>query len=56
MDLLYFLSGLVILGFAGEATLRGTVGIAQRLNISTAVIGVIVVGLGTTLPELIVCF
>lgn len=55
MDLLYFLSGLVILGFAGEATLRGAVGLAQRLSISPAVIGLTVVGFGTSLPELMVC-
>ena len=55
MDLLYIPSGLVILGFAGGATLRGAVGMAQRLNISLAVIGLTVVGLGTSLSELIVC-
>ena len=55
MDLIYFIAGLVILGFAGEATLRGAVGLAQRLNISPAMIGLTVVGLGTSLPELVVC-
>jgi Ca2+/Na+ antiporter len=55
MDTIYFLSGLVILGFAGEATLRGAVGMAHRLNISPAVIGLTVVGFGTSLPELVVC-
>ena len=55
MDLIYFIAGLIILGFAGEATLRGAVGLAQRLNISPAMIGLTVVGLGTSLPELVVC-
>ena len=55
MDIIYFLSGLVILGFAGEATLRGAVGLAHHLNISPAVIGLTVVGFGTSLPELVVC-
>ena len=54
MNLPCFLSGLVILGFAGEAMLRGAFGMAKRPNISTAVIGLTVVGLGTSLPELIV--
>ena len=54
MSLLYFLSALVILGFAGEAMLRGAFGMAKRPNISTAVIRLTVVGLGTSLPELIV--
>ena len=52
MDLLYIPSGLVILGFAGEAMLRGAFGMAKCPNISTAVIGLTVVGLGTSLPEL----
>tara|TARA_Y100000766_G_C18831688_1_gene568382 strand:- start:210 stop:380 length:171 start_codon:yes stop_codon:yes gene_type:complete len=55
MDLLYFLSGLAIPGFAGEATLRGASGMTQRLKISPAVIGLTVVGFGTSLPELFVC-
>ncbi len=46
--------GLVILGFAGEAMLSGVVAIAKRPNISTAVIGLTVIGLGTSLPELTV--
>ena len=55
MDIIYFVSGLVILGFAGEATLRGAVGLAHHLDISPAVIGLTVVGFGTSLPELVVC-
>lgn len=55
MDIIYLLGGLVLLGFAGEATLRGAVGLAQRLGISPAVIGLTVVGFGTSLPELMVC-
>jgi cation:H+ antiporter len=55
VDIIYLLSGLLILGLAGEATLRGAVGLAHRLNISPAVIGLTVIGFGTSLPELVVC-
>lgn len=55
MDLLLFFSGLAILAIAGEATLRGAVGLARRFAISPAMIGLTVVGIGTSLPELVVC-
>ncbi|MEL0019017.1 MAG: hypothetical protein VW709_04030, partial [Rickettsiales bacterium] len=55
MDFLFFFGGLIILGVAGEATLRGAVGLAKRFDISPAVIGLTVVGFGTSLPELVVC-
>ena len=55
MDVLLFFSGLAILAIAGEATLRGAVGLARQLDISPAVIGLTVVGIGTSLPELVVC-
>jgi len=55
MDFLFFFGGLIILGVSGEATLRGAVGLAKRFDISPAVIGLTVVGFGTSLPELVVC-
>jgi cation:H+ antiporter len=55
VDIFFVISGLAILLIAGEATLRGAIGLARSLNVSPAVIGMTVVGLGTSLPELVVC-
>lgn len=48
------LAGLVGLFFGGEALVRGSVGIAQRLAMSPLLIGLTVVGFGTSTPELLV--
>lgn len=54
MDYLYILIGLVGLFFGGEALVRGSVNIARRMSISPLVIGLTVVGFGTSTPELLV--
>ncbi|WP_297772349.1 calcium/sodium antiporter [uncultured Roseovarius sp.] len=54
MDYIYILCGLVGLLFGGEALVRGSVGIARRLAISPLLIGLTVVGFGTSTPELLV--
>ncbi len=54
MDLFFVLTGLAILLGAGEATLRGAIAMARLLRVSPAVIGLTVVGLGTSAPELVV--
>lgn len=54
MDYLYLLVGLVGLFFGGEALVRGSVGIARRLAIPPLLIGLTVVGFGTSTPELLV--
>ena len=46
--------GLIILFAGGEATLRGAVSLARMLGVSTAMIGLTVVGFGTSAPELVV--
>jgi len=53
-DLLFTVAGLVILVFAGEATVRGAVGLARILGVSPAMIGLTVVAFGTSAPELVV--
>jgi cation:H+ antiporter len=53
-DILLVLLGLTVLVAAGEATLRGAVGLARKLNIPPAAIGLTIVGFGTSLPELVV--
>ncbi|MGX0876269.1 cation:H+ antiporter [Roseovarius sp. MBR-154] len=54
MDYLYLLAGLVGLFIGGEALVRGSVGIARRLSIPPLLIGLTVVGFGTSTPELLV--
>ncbi|WP_108483630.1 calcium/sodium antiporter [Oceaniglobus ichthyenteri] len=54
MDYLYIIAGLVGLFFGGEALVRGSVDIARRMAISPLLIGLTVVGFGTSTPELLV--
>ena len=54
MDYLYIVIGLIGLFFGGEALVKGSVKIAQRLSISPLMIGLTVVGFGTSTPELLV--
>ena len=51
MDYLYLIAGLVGLFFGGEALVRGSVGIARRMAIPPLLIGLTVVGFGTSTPE-----
>jgi len=54
IDSVYIAIGLIILFVGGEATLRGAVSLARTLGVSAAMIGLIVVGFGTSAPELVV--
>lgn len=54
MDYLLIIGGLALLFVGGEALVRGSVAISQRLGISAILIGVVVVGFGTSTPELLV--
>lgn len=54
MDWLLLLGGLVALFVGGEALVRGAVAVARRLGISPLLIGLTVVGFGTSTPELLV--
>lgn len=47
------LIGLVLLTVGGELLVRGSVAIATRLNVSKLVIGLTLVGFGTSTPELL---
>lgn len=51
---LYLIAGLLILIAGGEFLVRGGVSLAGHLRISTMVVGVTVVSLGTSAPELVV--
>lgn len=54
MDYVYLVAGLIGLFFGGEALVRGSVGIARRMAIPPLLIGLTVVGFGTSTPELLV--
>ncbi|MEM7661069.1 MAG: calcium/sodium antiporter [Pseudomonadota bacterium] len=53
MSYIFILGGLVLLFFGGEAVVRGSVGVARRLGVSELVIGLTLVGFGTSAPELV---
>lgn len=50
---LALLGGLVLLFVAGELLVRGSVALAIRLGVSPLMIGLTVVGFGTSMPELV---
>ncbi|MEX1233978.1 MAG: calcium/sodium antiporter [Roseovarius sp.] len=54
MDYLYVALGLIGLFLGGDALVRGAVGFARRMAISPLLIGLTVVGFGTSTPELLV--
>lgn len=54
MSYVFLLAGLIGLFFGGEALVRGSVGIARRMAIPPLLIGLTVVGFGTSTPELLV--
>ena len=51
--ILFVLAGLVGLFVGGELLVRGAVGIARRAGLSPVLTGVVIVGLGTSMPELV---
>lgn len=53
-SILSLIAGFIVLGFAGEALLRGAVTVAKQLNVSPLVIGLTIIAFGTSAPELTV--
>lgn len=51
-DILFLLLGLVLLITGGDLLVRGAVRIAERLRLSPMLIGLTIVGMGTSTPEL----
>lgn len=49
---LFVLGGLILLIAGGEALVRGSATAAQRLRISPLIVGLVLVGFGTSMPEL----
>ncbi|MDH3585428.1 MAG: calcium/sodium antiporter, partial [Phycisphaerae bacterium] len=54
MNLLWLAAGFVLLIVGGETLVRGSVGLARAMGISTLVVGLTVVAFGTSAPELAV--
>lgn len=54
MEYLYIAGGFLLLFAGGESLLRGSVALAERFKLSKLLIGMVIVGFGTSLPELIV--
>ncbi|MCG8689877.1 MAG: calcium/sodium antiporter [Minwuiales bacterium] len=48
-------AGLVFLLIGGEVLVRGTVSLAERMGVSKLIIGLTIVSVGTSAPELFVC-
>lgn len=53
MTILALLGGLVLLVIGGELLVRGSVRVAERLGVSPLLIGLTLVGFGTSTPELV---
>lgn len=54
IDLLFVLVGVLLLTGGGEALIRGSLAAAQRLGVSPLLCGLLIVGFGTSAPELVV--
>ena len=46
--------GIILLSFGGDFLVRGSIGLARKINISPMIIGIVIIGLGTSLPEIFV--
>ena len=53
-DIAYLVAGAILLFGGGEFLVRGSVAIATRYGISKLVVGLVIVGFGTSAPELLV--
>lgn len=47
-----FIIGLFLLAFGGDTLVKGAVGLANKMNLSPLLIGIVLVGFGTSTPEL----
>ena len=55
IDILTLLAGFILLVVGGELLVRGSVAVAKRLGLSQLLIGLTLVGFGTSMPELATC-
>ena len=56
MSILFVLVGLTLLVIGGDILVKGAVAVATRLGMSKALIGVTLVGFGTSMPEFVATF
>ncbi|MDH3235558.1 MAG: calcium/sodium antiporter [Alphaproteobacteria bacterium] len=54
MTALLLVGGLALLLIGGEALVRGSVAIAERYRLSPLLVGMVIAGFGTSMPELVV--
>lgn len=54
MDFMYIIAGLLLLVAGGEGLVRGSVSLAERFGVSKLLVGMVIVGFGTSTPELLV--
>ena len=54
INILQFLAGALFLYYGAEFLIKGSKSVAEKYNISSVIIGITLVALGTSLPELIV--
>lgn len=54
IDVLMIVAGLVLLFFGGEGLIKGAVSLARRFGLSKLLVSAVIVGFGTSMPELTV--
>lgn len=54
-DIIYLLLGLALLVFGANYVTDGAVAVAKRFHVSNLIIGLTVVALGSTMPDIVVC-
>lgn len=54
LNILFLLVGIILLTCGGEALIRGSLAAAKRLGVSPLLSGLVIVGFGTSAPELVV--
>ena len=54
LDLVLLVGGLALLAWSADRFVDGATALAFRLGVSTMVVGALVVGFGTSAPELVV--
>ncbi len=54
LNALYLMLGIALLTVGGEVLIRGALGISRRMGVSPLLSGLVIVGFGTSMPELVV--